>query len=170
MVSTCTFRHVKVGTIVLIRWDGFTALGSDENVKWFVEELSKMFELKLKGIIGPGDNDQKQMRVLSRVITWDSRGITYEADQRHAEIIIKTLGLESSKQVATPGDRDDGYKEGDDELLTGSDVTRYRGIVARGNYLSQDRMDIQYAVKELSRKMSSPTVADERRMKRVVDI
>ena len=104
----CVVYHAQRDTRVVVHGDDFTALGSDEDVKWFVDELSKVFELKLKGIIGPGDNDQKQMRVLNRVITWDSRGITYEADQRHAEIIIKTLGLEDSKQVATPGERDDG--------------------------------------------------------------
>ena len=60
-------------------------------------------------------------------------------------------------RVATPGDRDDGYRDGDDNPLTGADATKYRGIVARGNYLSQGRTDIQFAVKELSRRMSKPT-------------
>ena len=32
--------------------------------------------------------------------------------------------------------------------------------MARANYLSQDRSDIRFAVKELSRRMSQPTVAD----------
>ena len=36
---------------------------------------------------------------------------------------------------------------------------------ARGNYLSQDRSDVQFAVKELSRGMSSPTVMDRNQLK-----
>ena len=42
----------------------------------------------------------------------------------------------------------------------------YRGMVARGNYLGQDRSDIQYAVKELSRGMSAPTEVDWSTLKR----
>ena len=38
--------------------------------------------------------------------------------------------------------------------------------MARGNYLAQDRSDIQFAVKELSRKMSSPDEDDWPRVKR----
>ena len=39
-------------------------------------------------------------------------------------------------------------------------------MTARGNYLSQDRSDVQFAVKELSRGMSSPTVNDRNQLKR----
>ena len=35
-------------------------------------------------------------------------------------------------------------------------TSRYRALVARANYLSQDRSDIAYATKELSTKMSDP--------------
>ena len=51
--------------------------------------------------------------------------------------------------------------------LEGHEATMYRAIVARANYLSQDRSDIQYAVKELSRSMSSPTVSDWNALKRL---
>ena len=43
----------------------------------------------------------------------------------------------------------------------------YRALVARANYLSQDRSDIQYSVKELCRNMSKPAVCDWNRLKRL---
>jgi len=43
----------------------------------------------------------------------------------------------------------------------------FRAIVARGNYLSQDRTDIRYAVKELSRAMSKPTQQDWYKLKKL---
>ena len=94
-------------------------------------------------------------------------GITSELDQMHVEIIVKVLGLEGSNQVATPGVREDGYKDGDEVLLPTEQATKYRGVVARGNYLGQDWTDIQFAVNALSRRMASPYVADERKMKSV---
>ena len=42
----------------------------------------------------------------------------------------------------------------------------YRGMTARGIYLAQDRTDIGYAVKELSRRMAEPREADWDRLKR----
>ena len=39
--------------------------------------------------------------------------------------------------------------------------------MARGNYLAQDRCDIQYAGKELSREMQSPTKGHVRALKRL---
>ena len=45
---------------------------------------------------------QQQVRILNRLLTWTKNGIEYEADQRHADIIIKQLGLTASKPVETP--------------------------------------------------------------------
>jgi hypothetical protein len=46
------------------------------------------------------------VRILNRVITWTEHGVEYEGDQRHAEIIIKQMGLLSnSKSAPTPGIR-----------------------------------------------------------------
>ena len=43
----------------------------------------------------------------------------------------------------------------------------YRALAARSNYLAADRMDIQFAVKEMCRGMSAPTFGDRRKLKRL---
>ena len=53
------------------------------------------------------------------------------------------------------------------EELSKEEAALYRAMTARANYLSQDRSDIQFAVKELSRAMSSPTVSDRMQLKRL---
>ena len=53
--------------------------------------------------------------------------------------------------------------------MVGSQATLFRAIVARGNYLSQDGADISYAVKELARRMSSPTQSDMVALKRLAN-
>ena len=47
--------------------------------------------------------------------------------------------------------------EDNEKKLNEKEATLYRAIVARANYLCQDRSDIQFAVQELCRKMSMPT-------------
>ena len=44
---------------------------------------------------------------------------------------------------------------------------RYRSVVARGNFLAQDRPDIRFCVKELCREMSSPSRGSWRRLKKL---
>ena len=51
--------------------------------------------------------------------------------------------------------------------LTRQGKRKFRGLVARMNYLRQDRSDIQYAVKELSTAMSDPGSIDMSKMKRL---
>ena len=49
--------------------------------------------------------------------------------------------------------------------LSSEDATAYRALVARANYLSQDRGDIAFAVKELCRHMSKPRNCDQTALK-----
>ncbi len=77
----------------------------------------------------------------------------YEADQRHAEILMKDMGIdEGSKGVVSPGSNGEG---GQDEKGDKGE-SRFRAVAARRNYVSQDRMDAQYAAKEISRFVSKP--------------
>jgi len=105
--------------------------------------------------VGPGRNDDKSVRILNRIVTWHQDGIKYEADQRHAVVIISQLGLKgSSDGVSTPGTTAD--EEGGERKVGNKEATQRRGLVARANHLCQDRSGIQVAVKELCRKMSEP--------------
>jgi hypothetical protein len=55
----------------------------------------------------------------------------------------------------------------DKDAVQGFNASVYRSIAARGNYLAQDRPDIQFAMKEICRSMSSPTVNDWPSVKRL---
>eukprot|EP00973_Karenia_brevis_P000215 28347-Karenia_brevis.AAC.1 len=85
------------------------------------------------------------MSILNRVIAWNHEGISYQADPRHAEIIIEHLGLKEAKIVQTPGVKEAKTVDGDEEKLGAAECTKYRAIAARANYLAQDRADIAFA-------------------------
>ena len=44
--------------------------------------------------------------LINWVITWNDQGIEYEADQLHAELIIKALRPEEALGVSTPEEKD----------------------------------------------------------------
>ena len=103
---------------------------------------------------------------MNRIIRYTDIGWGYEPDQRHAELIVRDLGLEDAKGVSTPGDRLKEH-ELDESLLDPAKATRYRQISARANYLALDRPDIMYAVKEICRSMSQPTGSGWTKLKRL---
>ena len=92
----------------------------------------------------------------------------FEVDPRHAEIIIEQLKLKEANAVSTPGTKDEGRTSNDcDEPLDDNQASQYRAITARCNYITPDRPDLAYSVKELARRMSTPTRGDWARLKRL---
>ena len=68
----------------------------------------------------------------------------------------------------TPGTKEEGRTKDDHERkLTESKASEYRAMTARLNYLTSDRPDIAFSVKELARTMSSPTEGCWERLKRL---
>ena len=53
------------------------------------------------------------------------------------------------------------------KFLGASEASTYRGFAARANYLAQDRADVQFAVKEIARRMTRPREEDWGLLKRL---
>ena len=168
IASPCTFYHNERQIRTYVHGDDYVSTGKPNDLKWMQTELEKKYQVKTQ-VLGPNEGQQKQVKILNRVVTWDgSRGIVYEADPRHTEIVIEQLRLNDAKEVSTPGTREEGRTtEDNEEQLSEKDKTRYRAIVARLNYFTPDRPDIAYAVKELARAMSNPSNGDWLRLKRL---
>ena len=147
--------------------DDYVSSGCDDDLLWLEKELAKAYEIKTQKL-GPREGWEQQGKVLNRIVSFTEDGWTVEADPRHAELIIEQLGVEGTRTVATPGV--DGAEEednDDDENILGADLTGFRGVAARCNYLSFDRPDAQYATKEICREMSKPTTGSLRRLRRI---
>ena len=175
--SPCNFSHSARDMAVTVHGDDFTCAGSTADLRWLKSKMEEKYEIACE-VLGPEAGQQKEIRVLNRVIRWEDDGLAYEPDQRHAEIVIKDLGLEEAKPVSTPGAREElgkasalcstGVEAGEESPLLGAkDASAYRGIAARLNYLAQDRADIQYACKEASRRMARPREGDWAMLKRI---
>ena len=121
--------------------------------------LREAYELKRTGTIGIEVEGSKRISFLNRVIRLETiegrHCAVIEADSRHAELLIEELGLKNGKGVETA----DVKKSVDQQLLEAKAaalppdmVKKYRSLVMRAAYLSQDRADLGHAVKTLSRK------------------
>jgi hypothetical protein len=164
--SPCAFYCKAMQARIVVHGDDFTILATEDVIKDIHRRMSERYKIKLRGILGPDSWDDKEIIILNRVLRWSDAGIEYEPDPRHAELIVSKLDLHKAKPVSTPGIKPNIDAEYE-EPMNETDKTQFRALVARANYLAQDRGDIQFAVKELSRRMSSPTSGDWIALKRL---
>ena len=117
--------------------------------------------------MGLKEGESKEERILNRVIRVTSEGWAYEADQRHADLIIQETGASTMSTLSHPGGDEKVIEEEEkSEELQGKEATRFRAVAARANYLSADRPDVQYAVKEVCRRMAKPVKSDWQKLMR----
>ena len=154
--SPCIFVHKQRGIRVVVHGDDFTFLGSDSELDWVTTVMTEEYDIKLRGRLGPHKGDQKSITILNRCVEWRHDGIYYEPDPRHAEIIINEMNVANSASVVTPGVKTSLVPESDDPVLEPVYATKFRRVIARANFLAQDRMDIQFSVKEIARGMAVP--------------
>ena len=79
-----------------VHGDDFLVVAGKKALNWLKQKMCKTFEAKV-GILGPDADEEKQVKILNRILTWAKDGILYEADQRHAEMVVSELGLKKSK-------------------------------------------------------------------------
>ena len=187
--SPCNFTHSTRNISMTVHGDDFTSTGKLADMKWLQKAMEDRFEIKTD-ILGPRTEHAKQIRVLNRVISWQDDCIAYESDQRHAELIVAEMGVTSSVVTpgcreeairASAIDTNNGetttnhgratiahdpynnsnhVPEQSSPKLSPERATKFRALAARANFLAQDRPDIQYAVKEIARRMSTPSEDD----------
>ena len=152
--------------------DDFAAPGRRRANADFEVGLKKHLIVKNQGTLGPRPElgDTQELIHLNRIVGWCSDGverIELEPDPRHVEAGLKM----DSKGVTAPGARATATEVGSpppSDMLDDESKSPFRSMVMRGAYLAQDRADIQFACKELVRRMSAPTQDDWAALKRLI--
>ena len=106
----------------MVHGDDFVVVGDRQNIGWFKKELQKRFEIKTKivgsrGImdyqnLGNGNQtwadlteDQNELEevdeagVLNRIVRITGAGWEYEADQRHADLLVEGLNMTNANST-----------------------------------------------------------------------
>jgi len=164
--STVFFNPVS-GLRVVVWGDDFTVVGCDQDLKEFAEMMRSWYDIKVKAVLGPEVNDDKEVRILNRVVRWKPEMIEYEGDEKHVATVLNELGFdEHTKGLDAPLAKDHEPPEGDEELDE-TMARSYRRLAATVNYISLDRPDLQFAASVLGRTMSRPTAASWANLKKV---
>ena len=167
--NPCMYHHEKRGIVCLVHGDDFVSVGKSLDLKWMKEKLKARFEIKTTTVGMNAENGEvKEARILNRIIRVTDKGWEYEADQRHADLIVQETGAEKQSSLTHPGGEKRMLEEEEaTEELVGAEATRFRAVAARANYLAADRPDIQYSVKEICRRMARPVAGDWQKLVRL---
>ena len=153
----------------VVHGDDFTFLAYEAEIPNIIEKMQAWYDIKVRGVLGGQPGDDEEVTILNRRLTWRRGVIEYEADPKHVQAIIEDMGLtRESKGLEAPVEKEEVNEEAsedDNELLEGEEAKKFRGIAARGNYLSLDRADIQYATKEICRSMARPRKSSWKKLK-----
>ena len=108
----------------LVHGNDFVAVGPDQHLDIIKATLSDKCKIKIEQL-GQGESNIAEIRILNKVVHMTEVGIELEADPRHAELIIKELGLESARPSLVPGSKTEG------KTSATADVARKRATQAR---------------------------------------
>ena len=116
------------------------ALAPQPEIDKFEELLRSRYEFKKLANLGLGPSDDQSGVFLNRVvhILEGSRPhkvrVAVEPDSRHAQLVVRDLGLESARGTDAPMPKrsaDEQWADWESPLLSGSDVSLYRSCTMR---------------------------------------
>ena len=157
LASPCAFYHPEFDVQCVLHGDDLTFLGTDSSLDEVQSAMKKRYEVKIRGRLGPGPEDDKSIRILIRILEWTPGVLVYEADQRHSEIIVEQLGF--AKSNATLSLRLELSLKLISKTMKPAMITDRRFTEnwwPELKNVAADRPDIQYAVKELAKDMPKP--------------
>ena len=166
--SSCNFVHKKRNIKMTVHGDDFMVLADLGQIKWTEEQLKSEYAIKAEAL-RPEPELSQEVKILNRTIRWCGDKLEYEADGRHAEVIIEACEVQSCREAKTPGVHESTVEA---SMQVGAEMndhekTKFRGVAARINYLAMDRSDLQFAAKDLCRKMANPEPKDWDKARRI---
>ena len=155
----CIFRCTKTGIVLLHHVDDIRAAGPSEALAHlFEQELPRHCEVQA----GELEKEGTAVEYLGRTKVRSEDAILTIPDEKHRQAVISAAGISARDRSEVPSKQLNLLET---TPLSEEEAKRYRSAVGSAIYLSLDRRDIQYAVKEAARHMSQPRQCDMKAVK-----
>ena len=155
------YFHPERRCYMLCYVDDLLIFGDKKTTEFLFSELQKQLCLRSEGVLEPGTS----ISFLGRCITRREDSIEMSMPTSYIDKMLEQLDMLKCRHAATPGTDSLRKLIDSEELLSPEDHRLYRRIVGQLLWLSSIRPDIQFAVKELSRGLTSPTEDHRTKMK-----
>ena len=155
------YFHPERRCYMLCYVDDLLIFGDKKTTEFLFSELQKQLCLRSEGVLEPGTS----ISFLGRCTTRREDSIEMSMPTSYIDKMLEQLDMLKCRHAATPGTDSLRKLIDSEELLSPEDHRLYRRIVGQLLWLSSIRPDIQFAVKELSRGLTSPTEDHRTKMK-----
>ena len=143
--NPCLFYHPTTDVAVMVHGDDFIAVGDEKSLKGTRATLEDRYKLKVE-TLGEGPACKQEIRVLNKVLRRTPEGLELEADPRHAEIVVRELGLTNAKTSKVPGAKEprkhDIVKNGGREVLVIDEDHYLKGEFSPDCYLDDFGLNV----------------------------
>ena len=168
--SACVYVHRARGLRVVVLVDDFLVTGPKSELHELRRQLQLGYEVD-GDILGREADEKAEGKFLGRKIRVHAWGVEIEGDDTLVKGLLEEYGT-GNKCSETPGlpaaQKLEVVEGVDPVLMDSSQAPRFRRGAAKLNYIAQDRADLAYASKEISRHMARPEKGDERKLLRAV--
>ena len=154
------FRDIR-NSILVVHVDDIQAAGKSKHLEPVLNKIGKTYELKVEG---PFLTDQERMvgeshqniRFLKRKFTFHNHELHITCDPKYLTKLKEELKLKTKASKPTPCTQESQQVDNTNNLDQEQSAS-FRKCVGILLYVGQDRPDLQFAVRGLASKMSSPT-------------
>ena len=162
----CVFRCKKTKSVVIHHIDDFDVTGPEDDLNNLLKvELPKHgCKVKVGDFEFPEKHGKTSSEFLGREKISVEQAVLTKPNAKHTDNILKLLGLHDAKGGPVPGKKLE-LSVSSEELLDEKEKKVYQSCVGSAIYLSQDRIDVKFAVKELARRMKEPRKANMANLK-----
>ena len=101
--TPCVFVHARPQLRLVVHGDGFICLGNSEGLNFAQQCVRRHYGIKIRDVLGPHAEDDEEIRILNRLLTWSPSGLHYEADPRHVEHLTSALRLQDCRFTGVTG-------------------------------------------------------------------
>eukprot|EP00913_Durusdinium_trenchii_P016912 g15900.t1 len=163
------FRHEHRELAAVCHVDDLIIAGKVERLEWLSEAMKKKFVISESGIL-PTDHqaEDEAVRCLKKRHFFTGAGVVIMPHEKYIPNLLQLYQLDKRAGKATPESGQENLEGSPDEILEGADQFRFRSALGTLLYISQDRVDIQHAVRNLSQFMARPTQRAESEVKHVI--
>ena len=158
----CVYAGLDVMLVVHV--DDLCVTGTREAVNKLFASLTKHLLIK----VGTDLSSSNSVEFLGRTISLKDNTVTLRCSDKLVGKLASLVGLlpGASNAVPTPMVKELGL-DSEEAILDSEGQSKYRSGVGLGLYLAADRMDAQYTIKELSRRLNKATQSDWEALKRL---
>ena len=153
-------------------------IGEDPDLEKSGRILNRVIKWNRKGITI--ETDQRHVREIMKGLELERANhsatpcVVERMDEGKGESRCRQEQTQAEHEWDNANDSDDRDRtrvvddnDPDSQALTNGDITRYRALVARISYLSQDRPNLKFALMQVCCAMAKPTTRDMVRVKRI---